>query len=144
MSTAGKCSQQPFADHHHRHPTRNKSCREHENIGIVVLFDKVSKLDIPGKSGADTLVMVKSDGHAVACATDGYAFIYLTFRDRLGKLMCIIRIVTTLRAISAIVDNIIAMIKQVTHYYAFILDTSVVATDSDFHCLKFTFTLGQR
>ena len=70
-------------------------------VGIVVGFDEPGYLAVPGESGADSLVLVEGDCHAVAASAEGYAAVHFSFFYTMRQGVGIVRIIYADETVSA-------------------------------------------
>ena len=90
-------------------------------------------LGTPGEAGADALVLVQGDGHAVAGAAEGDAQFHFSLFDRLGEPVGEVGIVAAYLGVGPIVDDLDAALAQHLHQFFLVRHTRVVVADSYFH-----------
>ena len=94
---------------------------------------ETTHLGTPGEAGADALMLVQGDGHAVAGAAEGDAQFHFPAFDRLGEPMGEIGIVAAHLGVGPVVDDLDAALAQHLHQFLLVLHASVVVADSYFH-----------
>ena len=94
----------------------DKTAGHYQDVGIVVLTDKVSYLRDPAQSGADTLMLVQGHGDTLSAAAHGYTLLYLTVLYAAGQSVAVIGIVATVWSIGAVVLELQPLLLQVFYH----------------------------
>lgn len=96
VPSALEWSLKPHLGNRLNHTVGNEPCRHHEHIGIVVSLYESADFRSPGKSGADSLMLVQGDGHTVAGTAHCDSAVHFAFFHSIGERMSDIRIVNAL------------------------------------------------
>ena len=94
----------------------DETAGHYQDVGIVVLTDKVGNLGNPAQAGADTLMLVQSHGDTLSAAAHGYTLLYLTVLYAAGQCMAVVGIVATVGSIGAVVLELQPLLLQVFYH----------------------------
>ena len=95
MATALKGGVQVLVHYLAGHVGVDETAGHYQDVGIVVLTDKVGYLRNPAQAGADALMLVQSHGDTLSAAAHGYTLLYLTVLYTAGQSVAIVGIVAT-------------------------------------------------
>lgn len=91
----------------------DETAGHNQDVGIVVLTDKVSYLGDPAQSGADALMLVQGHGDSLSAAAHGYALLYLTVLYAAGQCVAVVGVVTAIGGEGAVVLVLQPLLLQI-------------------------------
>ena len=103
MTTAGKLGVEKLIEAGTTGVFINKPTGEHNDIGVVVLADKVGNLRYPRQPGTDLLMLVERHGDAFSRTAHGNASLHLVLLNALSQLVAVSGIVAALFGVGAVV-----------------------------------------
>ena len=113
MATSCKLCIEKFVETLTAYIFADESAREDDDVGVVVLTDKVGNLWLPNKTSTNALVLVESHGDAFSRTAHGNAAFHFTSLDAFSQLVTIGGIVATVFSVGAVVLIFNALLLQV-------------------------------
>ena len=116
MTTSLKGGVQVLVHYLAGHVGVDETAGHYQDVGIVVLTDKVGNLRNPAQAGADALMLVQGHGDTLSAAAHSYTLLYLTVLYTAGQCVAIVGIVATIRSIGAVVLELQPLLLQVFYH----------------------------
>ena len=98
-----------------------------------MLFDKSRNRLIPSESGSYSLMMIECHGHSVTRAANGNPLIDLSTFHRLGKRVCEITVITTLRAVCPEIHDFISLLQKICDKLGLVLKACMITANTYSH-----------
>ena len=109
---------------------RNKTDRQGQNIGVIMLSGEGSKLGQPTEGSPYALVLIGRHGHPVAAAAHDDAQVSLASADRFCCRVHKIGVIHRVAAIRPEVYNLYTTVLQQLDHTSFVREARVVTADS--------------
>jgi len=113
MTTALKGGVQILVHYLAGHVGVDETAGHYQDVGIVVLTDKMGYLWDPAQSGADALMLVQGHGDTLSAAAHGYTLLYLTVLYAAGQCVAVVGVVATIGSIGAVVLVLQPLLLQI-------------------------------
>ena len=113
MTTTFECGAEELVENSLSGLVVNETARKNQNIGIIMLTNKMSNLLAPCQTGTHTLMLVQCHGNTFTTATNTNTRINLTALNAFSKSVTKVWIVYTSIAISTVILYRITLLFQI-------------------------------
>ena len=131
MTSALKCGCEELVEYCLGFLIADETTWQDDDVGVIVLADKLGNVLVPSQSGTNTLMLVQRDCHAFATAADANSRVNLTALNGFSQWMGEVRIVTTDVTVSTEVLKFIVVLLQILNHKLLQRKSGVIAGKSN-------------